>query len=256
MDNHAAICANRLLDNPLDAPVLELLLQGAVLRALSPVWIAVTGADASSNLPLWRAVRMEAGELIEFPHNRSGVWTYVAVESGFSADPWLGSVSGLPRAGLGQVLGPGASITCAHRGRFVLPPGVAGRFVDERERRDYSSPPVLRVWPGPQWSAFSASAREAFFESDWTVTARSDRVGYRLEGSSLFGERTEILSEPMRVGTIQIPGNGQPIVSMRDGPTVGGYAKFGMVDPEDLSWLAQCRPGQEIRFVPIDAAGS
>jgi allophanate hydrolase subunit 2 len=62
----------------------------------------------------------------------------------------------------------------------------------------------------------------------------------------------ELLSEPVRVGTIQVPENGLPIVTMRDGPTVGGYPKLGMVDPADLSWLTQCRPGQKVRFLPLN----
>jgi allophanate hydrolase subunit 2 len=56
----------------------------------------------------------------------------------------------------------------------------------------------------------------------------------------------------VRVGSVQVPENGQPIVTMRDGPTVGGYPKLGMIDPADLSWLAQCRPGRQVRFQPID----
>jgi allophanate hydrolase subunit 2 len=62
-----------------------------------------------------------------------------------------------------------------------------------------------------------------------------------------------MLSEPVRVGTVQVPGNGQPIVTMRDGPTVGGYPKLGMIDPAQVSWLAQCGPGQSVRFRPVAA---
>jgi allophanate hydrolase subunit 2 len=63
----------------------------------------------------------------------------------------------------------------------------------------------------------------------------------------------EMISEPVRIGSIQIPGGGQPIVTMRDGPTVGGYPKLGMIDPRDLSWLTQCRPGQKVRFRELDS---
>jgi len=117
-----------------------------------------------------------------------------------------------------------------------------------KEIRDYNSPPALRVWNGPQREMFS----DAFFEQEWTVTTQCNRVGYRLMGEPLEFTPCEILSEPVRVGTIQIPENGMPIVTMRDGPTVGGYPKLGMVDPEDLSWLAQCRPGQKVRFIPLN----
>src|SRR6266536_6549782 len=83
MDDHAAQWANRLLDNTPDAPVLEFLLQGAKLRALSEAWIAITGADADASVPTWRAVRTNEDEELLFPASRSGVWIYLAVESGF-----------------------------------------------------------------------------------------------------------------------------------------------------------------------------
>ena len=80
------------------------------------------------------------------------------------------------------------------------------------------------------------------------MSSQSDRVGYRLTGNPLKPSATQIISEPVLVGSIQIPANGLPIVTMRDGPTVGGYPKLGLVDAADLSWLAQCRPGTKVKF--------
>jgi allophanate hydrolase subunit 2 len=77
-------------------------------------------------------------------------------------------------------------------------------------------------------------------------------VGYRLEGARINPPLCEMCSEPQIVGSIQVPPNGQPIVTMRDGPTVGGYPKIGIVDPESLSWLAQCRPGVRFRWVEAE----
>ena len=98
----------------------------------------------------------------------------------------------------------------------------------------------------------------------WTVSPQSDRVGYRLSGEAgthrigkssqgsemppHAGGYKELISEPVVPGTVQVPENGQPIVTMRDGPTVGGYAKLGVVDERDISWLAQVRPGRDVRF--------
>jgi antagonist of KipI len=95
--------------------------------------------------------------------------------------------------------------------------------------------------------------RQRFFDEPWTVTSQSDRVGYRLFGTSLTSKLPQMISEPVRMGTIQVPESGQPIVMMRDGPTVGGYPKLGVLDSADVAWLAQCRPGQHIRF---QAAGT
>lgn len=250
MDDHAAGWANKLLDNPPDAPVIELLFQGASLRWLQTVWVAVTGADAQANVLAWRAIRARAGEVMEFRRNRSGVWIYIAVEGGFEGRRFLGSASVYPRGNLGRPFARGDLVRRNSESEFQLPPTVAGRLVAPDERRDYDSPPLLRVWPAPQAERFSAGDRDLFFSREWTVTSQSDRAGYRLAGSPLKSRLPQIISEPVRVGTVQVPENGLPIVTLHDGPTVGGYPKLGLIDPADVSWLAQCRPGQKVRFRP------
>lgn len=248
MDDHAATWANRLLENPPDAPVLELLMQGAHLEILRTTWLVITGGDAHCNLPLWRILRVHAGEHVVFPNSRRGLWTYVAVDGGFDGPRYFGSASVYPRGHIGATLNTGDVLCRASRTRLALPHQVAGRMIATDERHDYLFPPPLRVWPGPQWEMFTHADRSVFFQQAWTVSSQSDRVGYRLEGTRLAPTNRQILSEPVLVGSIQVPPVGQPIVTMRDGPTVGGYPKIGMVDPEDLSWLAQCRPGTAVRF--------
>jgi len=248
MDDHAAVWSNRLLENSPDAPVLELLLQGAQLEVLRSTWLAITGADAHCNLPLWRLLRAHAGEYIVFPNSRKGLWTYVAVEGGFDVPRFFGSASVYPRGRIGNGLAGGGVLRRSSGSRLALPRGVAGRALATDERHDYANPPLLRVWPGPQWDLFSSADRSVFFQQAWTVSPQSDRVGYRLEGTRLSPAQKQILSEPVLVGSIQVPPVGQPIVTMRDGPTVGGYPKIGLVEPEDLSWLTQCRPGTQVRF--------
>ncbi|MFM1769273.1 MAG: hypothetical protein RJA22_1802 [Verrucomicrobiota bacterium] len=245
MDDHAAAAANHLVGNAPETPVLELLLQGASLLVLQDVLLAVTGAEADAPIPSWQAVRVEAGRRVNFPRNRSGVWTYVAVAGGFTGPRLLGSVGVSPRAGLGQPLAAGDTIA-----RAAVNPGPAPS-TPGLGRRDYTIPPTLRVWPGPQWDLFPAAAREDFFARTWQVTSQSDRVGYRLSGSPLATPTQPMLSEPMLPGTIQVPPGGLPLVLLRDGPTVGGYPKLGLIDPADLSWLAQGRPGQALRFSPV-----
>ena len=248
MDDHAARWANRLLDNSPKAPVVELLLQGARFQVLQAIWIAVTGADAQANVPAWRAVRVSAREVIQFPQSQSGLWTYLAVEGGFEAVRLLGSASVYQRGHLGHALACGDVLRRALGAPFQLPPGVAGRAAPWHEYRNYDAPPSVRVWPGPQWDSFSERDHELFFRTEWRVTSQSDRVGYRLAGPPLQPQPVQIISEPVRLGSVQVPENGQPIVTLRDGPTVGGYPKLGMVDAADVSWLAQCRPGQNVRF--------
>lgn len=248
MDDHAAAWANRLIDNPIKAPVLEILLQGTKLKALQSVWIAITGADAYPNSPQWRAVHLEKDEEIYFSYLRKGVWSYLAIEGGFRAEKILGSASAYPRGQIGEKLERGSILQREESSRFDLPRGVRGRLVSPDERRDYDAPPPLKVWPGPQWNAFQPEELEALFSNVWMVSSQSDRVGYRLKGTPIRHRVPEQISEPVLVGTIQIPPSGEPLVTMRDGPTVGGYPKLGVLDSEHVSWLAQCRPGMAVRF--------
>jgi biotin-dependent carboxylase-like uncharacterized protein len=246
MDHHAASWANRLLNNVSGAPVLELLGMGARLKFLQDTWIALTGAHAT--VPGWRTIRMERGAVLCISELRSGLWTYLAVEGGFESPTILGSASVYDRGGIGRVCQPADVLRKASDTRFALPAAVSSRTAPWTEQRDYLHPPTLRVWPAPQWDLFSPPERERFFGQEWTVTPQSDRAGYRLRGAALQQQSGELLSEPVLVGTIQVPANGQPIVTMRDGPTVGGYPKLGVLEPTDICWLAQIRPGERVRF--------
>jgi allophanate hydrolase subunit 2 len=103
---------------------------------------------------------------------------------------------------------------------------------------------------GPQEEYFTDESIETFFSSEYLVNPISDRMGYRLEGTALTHRgKTELLSEGMTMGAIQVPSSGQPIIMMADSPTTGGYPKIGTVPSADLPLLAQCVPGRsKIRF--------
>jgi len=250
LDRHAARLANRLAGNLPHAPVLELLMHGARLRALGRIEVALTGAAAHAGA--WRTSWLEAGEELNVPPPPGGLWSYLAVAGGFAGPRWFGSVSAFPRGGLGEALAAGAVLGRSAQALLQRSPGVGGRWLHPAEQRDYRQPPALRTWPGPQWDLFPEAARTAFFGQPWTVSARSDRTGYRLEGHRLHRVADSIPSEPVLPGSIQVPPDGRPIVTMRDGPTVGGYPKIGVIEAADLCWLAQCRPGQLVRFVPAE----
>jgi antagonist of KipI len=112
---------------------------------------------------------------------------------------------------------------------------------------------TLRVTRGPQWDRFDDAARQLFFTSQFTVTAASDRMGYRLSGPAMVPSSAATLpSEAACPGAIQIPDDGQPIVLMPDGPTVGGYPKLAVVARADLRVLAQCQPGRGVRFREVE----
>ncbi len=247
MDRSSAAAANRLLGNRADAPVLEVLMQGAKLRVLEDTWIAIAGADLGCAIAPWTACAVSAGTILQFPMNRSGLWAYVAVPGGFDADRWFGSASVDSRNGLGRPLERGVQLSAVTSASSFKYERVGRRVLAAELQRDFSRPMEFELLPGPQFDLFSSQARADLVSSEWTVSPRSDRTGFRLEGPAL-NVPDSIRSEPVLPGSFQIPGSGLPIVTMVDGPTVGGYAKIAILREADLDWLAQCRPGTKIGF--------
>lgn len=248
MDAESAWWANLLVGNPPEAPVLEILLGQGRWEAVTPCTLAITGAAAESDHPLWRSFTTEPGEIISLRGARAGVWSYLAIAGGFEAPHFFGSASTNARAGLGTALTASQSLA-AQADRLPQPsPGVAGRFLPASERPSFG--PSLRVpcWEGPEWQSLSDQDRSTFLSTSWRISPRSDRAGYRLEGPSLGASLCGILSSPLTLGTIQLPPGGTPLVVMRDGPTVGGYPRIGMLDPAILSRFSQQAPGTEVTF--------
>ncbi len=248
MDRQAMAAANQLLGNPPGAAVLEVVRQGARLRVQEDLWIALAGSDSCPQLPAWTARRLRAGEALAFTARAAGVFSYVAVPGGFDAPRWFGSVSVDARSGLGTPLAPGVKLTAAAEDTGVLfARQVAGRQLGPDWRRNYAEAPIFGLLPGPQFDAFSETARVALVAGPWSISTQCDRTGYRLEGPSLEVPAA-ISSEPVIPGSFQVPGNGQPIVTMVDGPTVGGYPKIAVLREADRNRLAQCAPGAQVVF--------
>ncbi len=258
--------ANRLVDNPPGTPALELALGRQELRAATELVVGLAGADLGAvllraggdtreALESGRTISLHAGDRLRFPGGRHGVWAYLAVPGGVAGATAMGSRSTTPRAGIGTVLGAGGEVRGGGNEVFRLPHGTAARRLPWDGEKHGAGEITVRVWPGPQADAFEAPAIRRWFGTPWRVSAQSDRVGYRLEGESLASPAGELLSEPVLPGSVQVPPGGQPIVTMADGPTMGGYAKLALVDPDDLPRMAQAAPGTHVRFVAVEGSG-
>ena len=118
---------------------------------------------------------------------------------------------------------------------------------------EYPSEVLLRAVPGPQDDYFDEGL-EVFFSSEFRVSTKADRMGYRLEGPVVAhreGVPQSIISEPSVPGGVQIPPDGQPIILLLE-QTVGGYTKIATVVSTDISRVAQAKPGDRIRFEAVD----
>ncbi|MGJ8640640.1 MAG: biotin-dependent carboxyltransferase family protein [Opitutaceae bacterium] len=251
MDRHSMAVANRLLGNREDAPILEVIYSGAKLRVLKDTWLAIAGANLCASSKPWRAERFSAGQVLEFTAPISGLFAYVAVPGGVVSQRWFGSAAVDARNGLGVVLKSGARVSAALGAPNFSDEGIGARIALPEDRRVFSRFVEMDLYRGPQYDLFPEASRQALVGASWKVSARSDRTGFRLEGPELQVP-VSIASEPVLPGSFQIPGNGQPIVTMVDGPTVGGYSKLAVLPESERDRLAQCAPGTQVSFRWID----
>ena len=251
MDRFALRMANLLVGNPENAAALEMTLTGAELEFTGDGRVAVTGADCGG-LEAWRPQPVQARTRIKFGRAKSGCRTYLAVAGGLDVPLVLGGRGTFLRAGLG-----------GHHGRALqagdtlkVLAATVGRVsdhwrIDPRLLPAYSARPVVRVVRG----AHAADFGEAWWQSEFTVAAQSDRMGIRLSGSTLDRTRVrELISRAVAPGTVQVPPDGQPIVLMADAQTIGGYPQVAHVIAVDLPLMAQLRPGDVVRFMEITLA--
>jgi antagonist of KipI len=257
MDLFAFRAANALAGNPLNFAVVEIGLGEIAFRALQDCVIAVAGARYKLSIylwefPLWSSFFVRGGWTIRFNKMDYGMWAYLAIAGGIQTQPTLGSGSTYLRGAFGGLEGRPLQVGDVIRTSIPshLSYELAARTLPEEARPKYNDHPVIDVIMGPQTKYFSNESIQTFLSSDYSVSLTSDRMGYRLEGPPLTQRgKTELISEGMTFGAIQIPSNGQPIVMMADCPTTGGYPKIAAVTSADLPLLAQCVPNKsKIRF--------
>ena len=249
LDQAAARYANRLVGNPEDAAVLETTLGGVSLRMDGATAVAVTGAPASVTVggrpgPFAEPVRIRAGETVVVGPAASGLRSYVAFSGGVDVEPVLGSRSTDTLSGLG----PSPLIAGA---RLPLGEPVGDpRHVDVPVVLRHPEDVRVRLALGPRLDWFTEDALARLTGSTYTVSPDSNRVGVRLDGEPLERHRrTELPSEGLVLGAVQVPASGKPLVFLNDHPTTGGYPVVGVVAPADLAVCAQLRPGATVRFV-------
>lgn len=254
MDRFAARCANLLLGNTENSPLLEATLIGPTLQFEVGGKICITGGNfrpllEGQSLGNWKVVNVEEGNRLSFKGRKSGARIYLAFQGGISRsilDNVMGSVSTYIPGGFGGIRGRPLkkgdeiflddSISDVPK-ITITPPDSLPEIVK------------LRIIPGPQDNLFNEDALKVLITSTYSVSISSNRVGIRLEGPSLsHKKRADVISDGTAFGAIQVPGDGQPIILACDRGTTGGYAKIATVITADHSKLAQLIPGNMVRF--------
>lgn len=256
MDQFALTAANRLVGNEPNAAGLEITMAGPSLRFTEPCYVALAGGDMAPRLDgreveNWTPHLVKAGTVLNFEGPRAGARTYLAVSGGIDVPPWLGSRSTymLARVGglEGRALKAGDELPIGRGG-----PGygtVMGWRIPPERRPRYSKNPTVRVVLGPHKDRFTDAGINSLLSGEYAVTPSSNRMGYRLEGPKIEHTRgPDLFSCGIPFGGMQVPGAGQPIVLLADHQTVGGYTMIATVIQADIPLVAQCLPGDRLRF--------
>jgi len=254
MDKLSLAAANSLVGNELMAAAIEIGPFGASFTAKGgAVRVALAGpsrpADVAKRLVEPNtSMTLADGETLTLGFARGGSFSYLAIEGGIAGEPMFNSLSVNARAGLGSPYPRPLQAGDV----FEVQPASA-RPEMRLDLPKLSGP--IRVVMGPQDDEFGDEAKALFLGSDWTISATSDRMGYRLEGPPirhLHGHN--IVSDGTVDGSIQVPGNGAPIVLMADRGTSGGYPKIATVISVDFGRLAQTQAGTPFRFKAVTMA--
>jgi allophanate hydrolase len=196
-----------------------------------------------------RSVLVKRGEVVRIGSLTGGASLYVGVEGGFDIHPILGSVSTNIRGGTG---GWHARAMVAGDRLPLCRMRASERDECQAAGIEFRAPSRIRAIPGPQDDYFVDAEIAKFFGSEYTVQSGSDRVGMRLQGESIqHAKGFNIASDATVPGSIQVPGNGQPIVLMADRQTTGGYPKIATVISADVPELGRLPIGSKIRFEPV-----
>jgi len=264
LDLFAFRVGNLLVGNPQDRAGLETMLLGPSMRALADVVVSITGGDLQPQrngqpITMWRAHEFKRDDILSFKTPRSGFRAYISVAGGIDVPLVMGSRSTNLPSGFGgyqgRMLKKGDILRSESAGAGAA---FAGRALDSRWIPQYSNKWTLRVIWGPQDDHFPSESRELFLSASYAMSPDSDRTGIRLHGPAVPPKTDiaeSIISEGVVAGSIQIPGDGKPIIILGETVT-GGYRKIATVISADLPLLGQIKPGDEVRFAAVSLEAS
>jgi biotin-dependent carboxylase-like uncharacterized protein len=273
MDSWSFRLANVLVGNAPGEAGLECQFIGPSLRFQRAAVIALTGADMQAKLddvpvPLWQSVAVAAGQTLVMGSARTGARSYLAIAGGIRNPAFFGSRATFNKGGLGGI--DGHAIKAGQTIPVGEGQGVPGRRVRESARPAFATDKrwQVEVVTGPNDDWIDAEGHARFLATDWKLSSKSDRGGFRLEGPDwTFTERAtnklpehgsdpaNIVDHGYPVGAINLAGQ-TPIILVNDGPSGGGFINPYTV-PQCAFWkLGQSRPGESYRFrvISVDEA--
>ncbi len=257
MDNRNYLLANKLAGNQLDLPVIEFAYQGPHLKFYGrQINIVITGdvifKIKKKNIEIdgncYETYRLEEDDEINILSTNKSVYGYMAIAGELDLKLQWGSCSINTKANIGSNNGKklknGQKINIFKTNLNL-----------EKKKINYLNSKIenIRIIQGTNFDYFSEKGKKDFLQKEFIVSKLSDRMGMRLEGPKIENiVNTNIKSEGLLKGVIQVPADGNPIIMLSDHGTIGGYPKIGVVASADYDRLVQISPGSKIKFKEIN----
>ena len=261
MDNRNYLLANKLVGNKIEFPVIEFAYQGPLLEySGEKINIAITGdvhfiikkGNNEINGVCYQTFELETGDKLDIISTNKSVYGYLAVSGEFDLKYQWSSCSTNTKANIGANDGK----------KLNLGQKIDLLKINENlnsKKLNYINTRIenIRIIKGTNFDYFSKKGKDIFFEKEFTVSKLSDRMGMRLQGPKIENiVNTNIKSEGLIKGVIQVPADGNPIIMLSDHGTIGGYPKIGVVISADYDKLVQLTPGTKIKFKEIELSSA
>jgi biotin-dependent carboxylase-like uncharacterized protein len=244
MDQKAADLGNFLLNNTLDAAVLELVLKGGVYLFSLPTCIAITGAKARVTVndiavEQNKLLEINSGDVLKIGAATTGNFIYVSICGGFQTEEVLGSKSFYSGITLMGKLQKGYDIDYAPYTTHQL---------TKAHWKPVGQESALRCYAGPEFHLLDRKQQEKLLNTSFTISKNWNRMAFQLE-EKISNSLDQLKSSPVLPGTVQLTANGKLIVLMRDAQTTGGYPRVLQLEEASISSCAQKRVGNQIDLV-------
>jgi UPF0271 protein len=259
MDQRIFTLSNALVSNDLNEGVIEFAHQGPLLKLKNGSANFVITGNVIFNILRKNSVieegkcfqnyLLEHEDQIDIITTKNSIFGYFAVEGGFQIKKVWESYSVNTKAKVGPNNGKKFSLG----EKIYIKNSKVKNFVKKKINYEKSLDQNIKIIKGTNFDYFSEEAKNKFFKEEFLVTNLSDRMGMRLEGPKLDNiVNTNIKSEGLVKGVVQVPADGNPIILFSDHGSIGGYPKIAVVITADHDMTAQLIPGSKIKFKEVN----
>jgi len=258
IDQRNYVLSNKLVGNQLNEAVIEFAYQGPLLKLKNgKINFAISGDiffkiirknQEVEDGECYKSYILDKEDQVDILSTKNSTYGYLAVNGGFDLKKTWGSYSTNTKANIGPNDGKKYSLN----DKIFIRKSEIKNLITKNINYNYSTDSTIRVIKGTNFDYFSKDAVNKFFNEDFLITKLVDRMGIRLKGPKLDNiVNTNIKSEGLVRGVIQVPADGNPIIMLSDHGTVGGYPKIGVVIAADLDSIGQLTPGIKINFKEV-----